>query len=180
MVRIFIAIDLPPEIREQVRECQKILSKTNAKLTLVNPSITHITLKFIGEMPTPRIDPIVQALSTLRFTSFPFDVSGIGANNPRAPRVIWANVKDGGRCADLHRDIEEILTPLDIPRDGRPFTPHATLARVRSFHPSLLSALQTLRDQTLGTTEARCVRLKKSILQPSGPVYEDLVEVACL
>jgi 2'-5' RNA ligase len=160
MVRIFIAIDLPPAIRERIKECQRVLSASDAKLTMVNANSAHITLKFIGEV-------------------VPSGMSRIGTNNPRSPRVIWSNVEDGGACADLHRQIEEVLTPFGIPRENRPFTTHVTIARVKRPHPSLFPVLQRLAGEYLGKGEARNIRLKKSTLLPEGPRYEDLAEVTC-
>jgi 2'-5' RNA ligase len=177
MVRIFIAIDLPSPIRERIRECQVALSATEAKLTLVQADSAHITLKFIGEVDPSLTDPIISALDTIRFPAFDFEVRGIGANNLRSPRVIWGNIQDGGSCALLHRQLEEVLVPFGIPRENRAFTPHVTLARVRRPHPSLLPALRQLKEEYLGKGEARSIRLKKSTLLPSGPRYEDLYEV---
>jgi 2'-5' RNA ligase len=180
MVRIFIAIDLPPAIRERIKECQRVLSASDAKLTMVNANSAHITLKFIGEVVPSGIEPIISALSTIRFLPFEFEVSRIGTNNPRSPRVIWSNVEDGGACADLHRQIEEVLTPFGVPRENRPFTTHVTIARVKRPHPSLFPVLQRLAGEYLGKGEARNIRLKKSTLLPEGPRYEDLAEVTCI
>jgi 2'-5' RNA ligase len=180
MVRIFIAIDLPPTVRERIKECQRVLSATEAKLTMVNADSAHITLKFIGEVDLSEVEPFISALCTIRFPPFEFEVSRIGVNNPRSPRVIWSNVEDGGACADLHRQIEEVLTPFGIPRENRPFTPHVTIARVKRPHPSLFPVLQQLAGEYLGKGEARSIRLKKSTLLPAGPRYEDLAEVMCI
>jgi 2'-5' RNA ligase len=177
MVRIFIAIDLPLPIRERIRECQTILSRTEAKLTLVNAGSAHITLKFIGEVDPSFLDPIISALSTVHFPAFEFEVSGIGANNPRSPRVIWANIHDDGACASLHEKIESVLAPLGIEKENRGFTPHVTLARVKRLHPTLTPALRGLSEEYLGKGKAKSIQLKKSTLLPSGPQYEDLFEV---
>jgi 2'-5' RNA ligase len=180
MVRIFIAIDLPSPIRERIKECQKALSATEAKLTLVNADSAHITLKFIGEVDPSIVDPIISALCTIRFPPFEFEVCHIGTNNPRSPRVIWSDVQDGGACAGLHHQIEEVLTPFGIPKENRSFTPHVTLARVKRPHQSLLPVLRRLSGEYLGKGEARSIRLKKSTLLPAGPRYEDLSEVTCI
>ncbi len=177
MVRIFIAIDLPPAVRERIRECQKAFSETEAKLTLVRADSAHITLKFIGEVDPDRLEPIIAALCTIRFEPFAYEVCGIGANNLRSPRVIWCNVKDGGGCGDLHHRIEEVLTPFGIPKESRSYTPHVTLARVKRPHPSLLPVLKQRAGEYLGNGEAQSIRLKKSTLLPEGPRYEDLAEV---
>jgi 2'-5' RNA ligase len=177
MVRIFIAIDLPSPIRERIKECQAALSVAEAKLTFVNADSAHITLKFIGEVDPSQLDPIIAALNTIRFMAFPFEVAGIAVNNPRSPRVIWGNVQDKGACAALHQQIESVLVPFGIPREGRKFTPHVTLARVKRPHPSLSPALRRLAEDYLGQGEAQSIKLKKSTLLPAGPQYEDLFEV---
>ncbi|MDD1673438.1 MAG: RNA 2',3'-cyclic phosphodiesterase [Methanomicrobiales archaeon] len=168
---------MPSSVRKQIKECQIILSKTEAKLTFVNPACAHITLKFIGEVDPSLLEPIIVALCTIRFSSFPYQVTGVGANNLRSPRVIWATVQDGGACALLHRQLEDALATLGIARDGRAFTPHTTLARVKRPHLSLIPALKHLSQKHLGEGEAIGIRLKKSTLLPSGPLYEDLLEV---
>ncbi|MDD1676071.1 MAG: RNA 2',3'-cyclic phosphodiesterase [Methanomicrobiales archaeon] len=178
MVRIFIAIDLPSPIRERVRDCQQILTRTDAKLTLVNADSAHITLKFIGEIDPSLLDSFIAALDTIRFPAFDFEVSGVGANNLRSPRVIWGNVQDKGACAALHEQVERVLAPLGVLRENRAFTPHVTIARVKRPHPSLIPALKSLAGEYLGKGEARDIHLKKSTLLPSGPHYEDLYEVS--
>ncbi|MDD1671943.1 MAG: RNA 2',3'-cyclic phosphodiesterase [Methanomicrobiales archaeon] len=177
MVRIFIAIDLPRYIKEQIRESQTILSTTGAKLTLVNPDVTHITLKFIGEVDLPRLDAIVKAFSTILFEPFSYEVHGIAGNNRHSPRVIWGNVQDKGHCARLHHIIEDTLSPLGISRENRAFTPHITFARVKTFHPSLLAVLRGISQTQLGSGEVHGIHLKKSTLLADGPRYEDIAEV---
>ncbi|MFA7304899.1 MAG: 2'-5' RNA ligase family protein, partial [Methanoregula sp.] len=59
-----------------------------------------------------------------------------------------------------------------------PFTPHATLARVKDFDPSLFEQIDLLKGRTYGTCTVSGLKLKKSTLTPRGPVYEDLLEVA--
>ena len=69
------------------------------------------------------------------------------------------------------------LEPLGFPRERRPFRGHATVARVKVFHPSLLDRLAALPRDGFGTFTVDRFRLKKSTLTPQGPVYEDLAEV---
>jgi 2''-5'' RNA ligase len=48
MVRTFVAIDLPEEIRERARESQEILRPSGGRLAIVDPANLHITVKFLG------------------------------------------------------------------------------------------------------------------------------------
>jgi len=71
MVRLFVAIDLPADIRERLKGPQEHLKKSSARLTSVNPALIHITLKFIGEVPQDAVGRIMAALSgyySLRLT----------------------------------------------------------------------------------------------------------------
>jgi len=91
--------------------------------------------------------------------------------------VIWAGVLDGGRCGLLHAAIEDLLSPLGVLREDRPFVPHATVARVREYHPDLAGILRSLADHDFGVGTINRVVLKKSTLTPRGPVYRDIAEV---
>lgn len=179
MVRLFVAIDLPAEVRERLRKPQELLKQSRARLSLVDPAIIHITLKFIGEVPPERAEQIMPALATINLGPFDIRITGIGSNNPRQPRVIWCTIEDAGSSAALHDRIEAVLEPLGIPREGRPFRPHATLARVKQYDPSLTARLRDIPRGDYGSCTIRSWQLKKSILTPQGPVYETLLEVPC-
>ncbi|MDD1720022.1 MAG: RNA 2',3'-cyclic phosphodiesterase [Methanoregulaceae archaeon] len=178
MVRAFIAVDLTPELKEAIRFCQEILSQSQAKLTFVNPSIVHITVKFLGEVRDSDIGPISSALQGISLPPFDISLTHIAGNARDRPRVIWAAVEDEGRCTELHARVEDALAPLRIPRDDRPFRPHATLARVRSFHPSLLAQIRATPKGPLGSCRVGGFSLRKSTLTPGGPIYEDITRIS--
>ena len=177
MVRTFIAIDLPPEVTARVTSCQEILKQSGARLTLVEPGNIHITLKFLGEVEEAMLPPIAGALRSVRMYAFPIALNGVAGNPPQSPRVIWCNVQDAGQCARLHAMVEDALGPLEIPRDTRAYTPHATIARVKRFDPSLLGQVRAVAQTTFGTCTVPGITLKKSTLTPRGPIYENLTEV---
>lgn len=177
MVRLFVAIDLPEDIRECLRGPQEHLKKSNARLNPVDPALIHMTLKFIGEVRDDAVPAIVAALSRVRFSPYDLHIKGIGSNNPRQPRVIWCEIDDSGESAALYAKVEDALLPLGIPRDDRPFRPHATLARVKQGDPTLPGCIRTIPPGDFGTCTVRGFRLKKSILTPRGPIYETVMEV---
>lgn len=180
MVRLFVAIDLPCDITERLRLPQETLRKSSARLSLVNPSIIHLTLKFIGEVPEDGVEKIKTALSTVEFPSFEMKLGCVSADKPRQPRVVWCGITDDGKTALLHDKVENALAPLGIPRDNRPFRPHATIARVRRFDPSLISTLREITVSEFGSCRIGSWQLKKSTLTPQGPVYETILEVPCI
>lgn len=177
MTRVFIAIELPDGIRERIAETQRALARSDARLTFVDPRNMHLTLKFIGEVDDATLDAIQSVLPGVCADPFEITIRGVGANNPRRPRVVWSNIEDAGKSGGLHDAIEGALAPLGIERETRAYTPHITIARVRQFDPSLLGAIERVAKTEFGSFEANRYTLKKSTLTKQGPLYEDLMEV---
>jgi 2'-5' RNA ligase len=178
LVRAFIALDLSPSVREEIGKIQTDLRQCRAKLTLVNPEIIHITVKFLGEVDEKDVPAIIRALEEVRLRPFTIDVSGVGVNNPHNPRVVWARIDPVEACRVLNDRIEAALGPLGFAREKRPYTPHATIARVRQHDRSLETAIRPHAGRPFGQCLIDRFSLKKSILTPKGPVYETIKEVA--
>lgn len=177
MVRTFVAIELPEEIREKARESQEILKRSGGKLAIVDPANLHVTVKFLGEVDPALIEPIIEALRVASADPFEMTIGHAVCNPPRRPRVIWCDVTDQGESAALARQVDNLLLPLGFRRENRPFRPHVTLARVKEFHPSQCLQVASLPREPLGACRVESIRLKKSTLTPRGSIYEDLAEV---
>ncbi len=172
-----MAIDLSPEIREKMREVQEAIRQSRARLNLVDPSIIHITIKFLGEIEATKVGPVSEALRKIRDEPFDLAITGVSTNNTRNPRVVWGTVGDRGQCRHLFEQVETALAAIGFPREERGFTPHATIARVKEFDPSLMQSVRPYLSKTLGECHISGFSLKKSTLTPSGPVYENITEV---
>ncbi len=178
MIRTFIAVDLSSEIKERIKDIHRQF--LNYALRLVDPELTHITIKFLGDVSEEKISPIADALSGVNCSPFDIDVEGIGVfPNMDYIRVIWVSAK--GDFRELHQDVEAALKPLGFPPDNRKFTAHATLARGKRIpkdqKTSLTSKIAQLSDVKLGRMKVDRIRFKKSTLTPNGPIYETLHEV---
>ncbi|MDD4137016.1 MAG: RNA 2',3'-cyclic phosphodiesterase, partial [Methanoregula sp.] len=173
----FVALELSGEIREQLKEAQQVLRGCFARLTFVDPALIHITVKFLGEVDDKKLVQVQDALKTITVAPFPVTAGCVTVNNPKRPHTVWCTIDDGGNGERLLALIEPALSPLGFAREDRRFTPHATVARVKSPDPTLFSALSQLRDRTYGSCTISGMKLKKSTLTPRGPVYEDLIEV---
>ncbi|MCS7282551.1 MAG: RNA 2',3'-cyclic phosphodiesterase [Anaerolineae bacterium] len=186
-IRTFIAIVLPEPLIRQLAQVQQQLEKKAppGSVRWVNPEGIHLTLKFLGDTPAAKLDAIRAALAAVASRSAPcaFTVGGLGCfPNARRPRVIWVGVQAiGGELAALQRAVEAAMKPLGFPPEGREFTPHLTLGRVRDRVPptdlSRLSALISSTEVgTLGEVTARCFALIRSDLKPTGAEYTPLAE----
>jgi len=178
MVRAFVALELSKDMREQLAKAQDVLRRCTSRLTFVDPAIIHITMKFLGEVDERKIPQIKEALSTIRIDPFPVTGRMVTVNDPRRPRTVWCTIDDDGLSRQLFTYVEDALEPLGFAREKRPFTPHATVARVKYSDPSLFGQLGLLRSTAYGSCRITGMKLKKSTLTGNGPVYEDLLEVA--
>ncbi len=177
MVRAFVAIDLTEEIRNAFLELQEPLRGIRGGLRVVDPALLHMTLKFLGDVSEEAVPRIVSALQTVSFSPYEIHIGRISSNSRHRPRVIWADVDDDGRSAELAGVIEETLEPLGFAREKRPFRPHITVTRVKTFHPAIPSVLESLSSWEAGSMEVSRFFLKKSTLTPEGPIYETMAEV---
>jgi RNA 2',3'-cyclic 3'-phosphodiesterase len=184
-LRLFIAIELPPAVREALSAVQKRLQAFDSERAVRWSAIDsiHLTLKFLGDTPASRRPEIEAALRQAVTGHKPFELTVEGAGcfpDLRRPRVVWAGA--GGEPAALHalRDaVEHIVSPLGYPTEARPFSPHFTLGRARQ--DAARSALASLGEK-IGTAEVGRlaswrvvgVSLMRSHLKPSGAVYTHL------
>ncbi|MGM0771465.1 MAG: RNA 2',3'-cyclic phosphodiesterase [Halobacteriota archaeon] len=178
MVRIFVAVDLPKEIRDEVRGIQSRFY--GLKLKIVDPELVHVTMKFIGDVKESYVPEIAQALGNVSCKPFDALIGGIGVfPKPKAPRVLWLGAE--GKFELLHDEVESSLSKFSFKKDKKKFNAHATLARIK-FMPAdqkdeFLGLLDELSDVELGKMVVDRISLKKSTLTPQGPIYETLHEI---
>ena len=182
-IRSFVAVDLDePMIRERIVTAQRGLEETRAQLKLVDPGIMHLTLRFLGEIPQATVDRVKEAMDGVRFSRFEAEFSGLGAfPNLNRINVIWVGMKHGHeQLNEIARQLEPKLRQIGLPPDNKGFSPHLTIARVRSGvnRAALADYVSSLQEQDFGKMPVTTVRLKKSTLTPKGPIYTTIHEVA--
>jgi 2'-5' RNA ligase len=177
-MRVFIAIDLPNEIRDALSEVQRELQPLTDSARWVAPESIHITLKFIGEIPEKRLEDIDTALTGLTWKPFTVTVRGVGFfPGTRSPRVFWAGM-EAPTMKDLAEQLDTRMERLAFDREKRAFRPHITLARARDsrMDSSLVAAADKFEEHDFGSFVVDRVFLFKSTLNPTGAVYEKLKE----
>jgi len=182
MIRSFIAFDINnPLVQQKFAEVQDTLVKTGADLKLVAPQNVHMTMRFLGDVPAARIDSIHESMKKTVFSAFTCQIHSLGVfPHIGHPRVIWAGISKGSdELTGIADQLETELRQLGFRPDPKGFSPHLTLARVRTGRnkAELAHCIQEMEDYDFGIVKADCLRLKKSLLTPKGPVYSTLREV---
>ncbi|MEM2093472.1 MAG: RNA 2',3'-cyclic phosphodiesterase [Candidatus Bathyarchaeia archaeon] len=180
-IRSFIAFDIEsPQILERITYMQRLLVGTGADIKLVEPENIHITLRFLGNISHSMVERIYEGMRQVVFTPFEVKIQGLGAfPNTRHPRVLWAGITEGSvQLRSIFTQLEPYLRSLGFPPDQKGFSPHLTIARVRSGRnkAQLTRCLEENRAYDFGVVRANCLRLKRSDLTPRGPIYSTLKE----
>ena len=187
IIRAFIAIPLPHSLLEKLAALQRQLERQipSRSVRWVRIEGIHLTLKFLGDTLTEKLPEIERALAAVtRYApACTFTVGELGCfPNPRRPRVVWVGVQEPtGRLAALQDAIEEVMAPFGYQPEGRGFTPHLTLGRVRrrtsrSDATQVGEAITATQVGTLGKVPADHFALIRSVLKPTGAEYTTLEE----
>ena len=179
-VRAFISVDL--DRNERIVEFATALKSAEPTLKVVDPSLIHITLKFLGETDERKLPAIAEVLQQSARGISPFTISFKGAGafpSMNRIRVVWVGVNDVLPLATIAGRLDEGLAELGVTRESRAFAPHITLARARSDapHPALRQIIHDRDEVDFGTQEIKAVRLKRSVLTRCGPEYHTIEEV---
>jgi len=179
-LRLFVAVELPGEVREALGRLQHELQRHGLeKLRWVRPEVIHLTLKFLGETPTDRVPAIEDALTGAVDRTAPHKLAlgELGAFGGRHPRVLWVDLRgDLQPVQGLQERVESSLADAGFPPEGRSWSPHLTLARVRpettrEVATALPAALEAVRPP-VSVIPVHEVALMRSTLRPGGAVYQ--------
>ncbi|MGQ9478786.1 MAG: RNA 2',3'-cyclic phosphodiesterase [Thermoproteota archaeon] len=180
MVRVFVSLDVEDEaLSRRISEIQKRMMETGADLKMVDAKILHLTLFFIGEIPESMVEKICESLSTVNGDPVEVEFRGLGAfPNVSQARVVFARIGKGSdMLVKRAGQVSEALSKIGF-RGNEEFSPHLTIARVRSRVNSdkLSMFIRNNSDILMGETHTSRLRLKKSTLTSKGPIYETLWE----
>jgi len=186
-IRSFIAIELPDELKNKLFQLEaQLKSDKQSWVKWVNPNSIHLTLKFLGNIAIDRVEEITKSMEEVAKGIPPFclKIEELGVfPNLRRVQVTWIGI-DGeiDKLSQLQKGIESKLTRLGFAPESRPFTPHLTLARLRTqaspderqIFGQLIANTRFDIDYTM---EVDAVSLMKSQLTREGAIYNRIVRL---
>jgi len=181
MKRLFIAVDI-----ELLNEFQKLTQ--NLKTDLKNDSIVwvkndlqHITLRFLGETPDYKIEPVANILSNLANATQAFtlhlDKMGIFGSK-YAPTTLWYGFSEFTLLQNLFEKLEKELTEFGFEKNYGNFVPHITVGRIKKVDNKkrFWETIEKWQPQFSQTVQVSHIKLMQSKLHNDGPVYKTLYE----
>lgn len=128
MPRLFVALEIP-------RNAAMSLSLLRGGLPgarWIDVENYHITLRFIGDVDGRTADEVVDRLDRIDRPEFQLSLSGMGFFGSKKPHSVWAGVTPHPEMTALQGETERICQRIGLPPDPRKFSPHITLARLKS------------------------------------------------
>ena len=182
-MRLFVALEIPPDVRENLAAILKelrVLTEQFAdnRVRWVRPGNLHVTLKFIGEIAPAKLEGIRVALANVR-SDAPVDLRFRGLGffpNENRPTILWTGLDASANLAKLAGDIDQAMATQGIRQESRSFVPHLTLARFAPpvLHEKLRATIQKNSEREFGGFQAHEFHLIESKLKPAGAEYTTL------
>ncbi len=182
--RLFVALDLPQDVRAGLVEWQQT-ALADPALRIVAPDALHITLVFLGYQAEKEVKAIARTAFTVQAEAPAVELAAepVGIPRGKRPRLIAVAANSEGTVA-LQKQVEERLVQSGFYEpEKRAFWPHLTVARVRPEAPgSRKPALITTQPHPLPEHMFRFFRptrlvLFKSHLRRTGAEYEAMAEL---
>ena len=170
MPRLFIAVDLPAEIKNNLEKMS--FGIPGAKW--IDPQQIHLTVRFIGEVDGTTFLDIKTALEQVSLKPFSLALKGVGHFPPRGkPRVLWVGIEQSQPLQSLKGRIDKILATVGLQPEGRKFSAHITLARLKNSPIHMVAnflAGNGLFSQE--PFEIKDFKLYSSTLTPKGAIHK--------
>jgi 2'-5' RNA ligase len=154
----------------------------NDDIVWVKSGLQHLTLRFLGETPEAKIEPIANILSTLAnsTTSFELHLDKMGIFGSKyAPQVLWYGFSEFSLFKNLFKDLEKELVHLGFEENYGNFVPHITVGRIKKVDHKkrFWDAIEKRQPQFSQTIPVQGLKLIQSKLNNDGPVYRTLYDL---
>jgi len=182
MIRTFIAIELPVEVKQVVRQIQDQLGESVKGVRWVKQENIHLSIKFLGNVEENKIKDIATAVKNAVKDSSVMTLKmghlGIFPNEKR-PRILWLGIEgDVREFMSMSKNCELELTKLGFEKDAREKIPHITVGRIRSSKKQK-GLVNIIKDIPIKSVKFKTdtLKLMRSELNQNGAIYTNLHSV---
>ena len=148
MPRLFVGLEIPRDVGERL----SLLRGGLPGARWIDPENYHITLRFIGDIDDRLAGDIASMLDGVRRRSFDVRFGGLTSFGGNKPRAIVVSVEPIQPLVELQSELERLMQRLGLEPEGRKFTPHVTLARLRNSSPRDVAEYLSSRGPLFGSS----------------------------
>ena len=134
MIRLFVALIIPEEVKNQIIELRKRIFPDEGIFRWEDNSKIHLTLKFIGEVKEELLDSITNELNFLEhFNKINCSAERFGFffKAKDEPRILWLELRLDSSVDTVVEELNQRLSKFSIPIEHRKFRAHLTLLRIK-------------------------------------------------
>ena len=187
LFRLFIALRVPEEVKEEIRRAQAELRRElPERCARWNPpEQLHLTLKFLGNVDVARVAALTDAvrMAGAVFAPLKLRAERMGCfPDLRFPRVVWVGVHDAEkRLADLAKAVANATAAFsEAPREEN-FTGHITIARFKNLRRReagiLARLVSDVTRRAFGGWTAEAIEIMRSELSAGGARHASLARL---
>jgi 2'-5' RNA ligase len=127
MPRIFTGLEIPADIGRELSMLRGGLPGAR----WIDSENYHLTLRFIGDVDERVAHEVASLLGMVRRTALALRFDALASFGGRRPRALVATLAPSQALMDLQAEHERLMRRVGLDAEGRKFTPHVTLARLR-------------------------------------------------
>jgi len=177
-LRTFIGVDLPDALKGVLASLLDELKIQQLKQ--VERENLHVTMLFLGDITTEKINYVKELLSGISHKQFKISINELGVFSPNRPHVLFACIKEGAdELRSIYKVLYDGLKSNRFALEDRPYTPHITLARIKWLDADSKKRLFEFIDahkEQFGEFYCNNLALKQSSLTEKGPIYRNIFE----
>ena len=172
MLRLFVAVCFPKEVREQLSRIQTGVVGVN----WVPAENLHLTLRFIGEVSESDVEDISSGLAEIRSEPFKINFGELGwFGGSKKIRTLWIGINHCSELGRLKRAVDQKLFLSGMGRAAKSFVPHVSLGRVREKPRGLQEFFSWGMSISYRPVTVDQFCLVSSVLTRNGPIYRPLM-----
>ena len=189
-LRLFIAIELPDAVKNELGRLIDALNAANTgAVQCVRPEGAHLTLKFLGNVDSSRVDTLSEAFTRAvgGHTAFSLRLGQTGAfPNLHRPRVLWVGIDSDttalSSLSTLQADVEDELADVGFAKDDREYNPHLTLARIsRDSQPTSVERATGVHTSSPVNEHLEIpvtqISIMRTELHPDGAIHRRVLSI---
>ena len=175
MPRLFVAIDLPPALKDELAGFGHAIPGAR----WLPADQLHLTLAFLGDVEPEAQETVIHELTAVAAAPFAMRLRGVGHFPPRGtPRVLWVGIEPCPPLMDLQRQVAAAVRRAGIALEKRKFSPHITLARLKNPPRDRVGAFLAAHNLYAGREfEVGSIVLFSSVLTAAGAVHTPEAEI---
>ncbi|MDE1851477.1 MAG: RNA 2',3'-cyclic phosphodiesterase [Candidatus Micrarchaeota archaeon] len=174
-MRAFIGLGIPESVKDRIIDAERLLEGPG--IVLVKREALHITLHFLGDVEEGKLEMLESIMESVKHSSFSISIEGAGAFGGKDPHVVYLKIGIGSaEIISIYDDLSRKLREAGMRTEGRLFTPHVTIARVKhgADTKKIEGAIERIGSMDFGSFGNPELFIKKSVLTPDGPLYTTL------